>query len=394
MGRLHTRVVLAFAAVLVATLPGRVATQTVPPHTVLTIHPGSAGYPLNPMLDEASASPVPVYGTSELYVGAGVTGGVIRTNAETGRRLGESQLPPGSIVSFREPSLWRDYWREVLTGLAVLALQSLLIIGLLYQRRARRKAEVESRNTLALAADANRRVTLSALSGSIAHELAQPLSSILLNAQAGEMLVDSNRATPETVREILSEIHTADVQAMEIVERYRNVPRTQPLEKQPIDVHSVVRESLALVARDTRANQVQVDLDLETAPCVVDGDPVLLEQVLVNLVMNAMQAMADTPRARRRVTVLSRLNKGSVEVSVRDSGTGLPSPVGGRLFEPFVTTKTNGMGIGLTIARSIAEAHGGTMAAHNNPEGGATFTLTLPCVQTGRAGSSAAARRS
>jgi signal transduction histidine kinase len=378
----------------------------------------------------ARAASVPVYGTSELYIGTGIVGGVVRGTRETGIRLGEMalrilagaraqdmpieaarlvpvfdgramrrwgiaerRLPPGSSVSFRGPNLWRDYRREVLTGLAVVALQSLLIAGLLYERRARRRAEAASRNSLALAADADRRFTMSALTGSIAHELSQPLSSILHNAQAGEMLVDSNRATLETVREILSEIETADLRATEIVERHRKMLRTRQLEKQSIDLHSVVRESLALVAHDRRANQVQVDLDLETAPCVVDGDPVLLQQVLVNLMMNAMQAIVEAADARRLVTVLTRHTEGGVELSVRDSGTGLPSHVDGRLFEPFVTTKTNGMGIGLTIARSIAEAHGGTMKAHNNPEGGATFTLRLPCVATGRAGPSAAARQ-
>lgn len=379
----------------------------------------------------AQAASVPIYGTSELYIGTGIVGGVVRRTRETGIRVGEMalsilagaraqdmpieaarlvpvfdwramqrwsvderRLPPGSVVSFRAPSLWRDYRREGLAGLAVLVLQSLLIVGLLYQRRARRKAEGDSRKSLALAADANRRVTMSTLTGSIAHELSQPLSSILHNAQAGEMLVDSNRATPETVREILSEIHTADVRATEIVERHRKMLRTRRLEQQRIDMHAVVRESLALVAHEMGAHQVQVDLTQEASPCVVDGDPVLLQQVLVNLVMNAMQAMADTTGARRRVAVLSRYTEGSVEVSVRDAGIGLPPNVNGRLFEPFVTTKNGGMGIGLTIARSIAEAHGGTVTAHNNPEGGATFTLTLPCVETGGAGSSGAAHLS
>jgi C4-dicarboxylate-specific signal transduction histidine kinase len=235
---------------------------------------------------------------------------------------------------------------------------------------------------------------MSALTGSIAHELSQPLNSILHNAQAGEMLVASNRATPETVREILSDIRTADVRATEIVERHRTMLRTRHLEKKPIDILTVVRDSLALVAHATRTNQVQVDMDGPTAPCVVAGDAVLLQQVFVNLVMNAMEAMAEIPRDRRRVTVLLRLTEGCVEVSVRDTGTGLPANLDRRVFEPFVTTKTNGMGIGLTIARSIAEAHGGRMEAHNNPEGGATFSLTLPCVQMGRTGSPAAVRLS
>ena len=123
-------------------------------------------------------------------------------------------------------------------------------------------------------------------------------------------------------------------------------------------------------------------LDLQPHPCVVYGDHVLLKQVLVNLVMNAMDAMAETPAARRRVTVRSEVHGTDVRISVSDAGTGLPAQLDGRLFAPFATTKSQGIGIGLTIARSIVDAHGGAIDARNNPGGGATFTITLPCGDT------------
>jgi len=113
---------------------------------------------------------------------------------------------------------------------------------------------------------------------------------------------------------------------------------------------------------------------------------VLLQQVLVNLIVNAMDAMAETPPDLRRLRIDSEVNADTVQISVRDAGTGLPANVDGRLFEPFVTTKSSGIGIGLTIARSIVEAHRGRMAAHNNAEGGATFTVTLPCNETSAGG--------
>jgi C4-dicarboxylate-specific signal transduction histidine kinase len=296
------------------------------------------------------------------------------------RRWGvnERQLPPGSTVQFRPPSLWTEYRTEALVALAVLVTQTFLIAGLLYQRSARRRAEVESRRNLTLAADANRRVTMSTMTGSIAHELSQPLSSILHNAQAGEMLVESNRATPESLREILTDIRTENARATQIIERHRAMLKTRALEKHPVDIHTVVRESLALVAHDLRARQVRADFHLPAAPCVVQGDQVLLQQVLVNLLMNAMDALADTPVDRRRITVRSDVGPEAVAVSVKDTGKGLPAQGGGQLFEPFVTTKVNGLGIGLTIARTIVEAHYGRMTAHNNPEGGATFLFTLP----------------
>ena len=223
---------------------------------------------------------------------------------------------------------------------------------------------------------------MSALTGSIAHELSQPLSAILHNAQAGEMLVTSNRATPDMLREILSDIRTADVRASQIVERHRTMLRNRQLDTKPIDIHAVVRESVALVAHDIRRRQVRVDVELPPEPCVITGDQVLLQQVLVNLMMNAMDAMADTPSDRRRLWVHNEVTRDAVNVSVRDAGTGLPANMNGQWFEPFVTTKTDGIGIGLTIARTIVEAHRGKMTASNNPEGGATFTVTLPCNET------------
>ncbi|MGH8514895.1 MAG: ATP-binding protein, partial [Gammaproteobacteria bacterium] len=296
--------------------------------------------------------------------------------------ISESRLPPGSVIRFRGPSLWRDYRREVLVVLSGLLIQSLLIIALLYQRGARQWAEVESRRNLALAADASRRVTMTALTGSIVHELGQPLNAILHNAQAGEMLIAAERATPETLRAILADIRTADLRATQIIERHRTMLRAHQLDRKPIDVHAVVRESIALLADHTKAKQIQIDLELPPDPCVVVGDPVLLQQVVVNLLMNAMDAMAETPSERRRITVQDTVTSGNVELSVRDEGTGLPASFDRKLFEPFVTTKANGMGIGLTIARTIVEVHRGKIDAHDNPDGGATFTVTLPCNET------------
>jgi signal transduction histidine kinase len=293
--------------------------------------------------------------------------------------ISESRLPAGTIIRFKELSAWERYKVYIVGAIAVLLAQSTLIVGLLYQRRARHKAEGDSRHNLALAADANRRLTMTALTGSIAHELSQPLNSILHNAQAGEMLVTSNRATPESLTAILSEICTADVQATQIVERHRSMLKNRELNQTPLDIRVVVSESLALVAHDTRARRVEVDVALPAGPCVVNGDQVLLQQVFVNLMMNAMDAMGETPPDRRRISVQSTVGHNSVEVSVRDAGTGLPAKIDGHVFEPFVTTKTHGIGIGLAITRTILEAHRGSIDARNNPEGGATFSVTLPC---------------
>ena len=119
-------------------------------------------------------------------------------------------------------------------------------------------------------------------------------------------------------------------------------------------------------------------MQLSSHPCVISGDQVLLQQVLVNLIINAMDAMGEGPPARRHVVVGTNVRGREVELSVRDTGTGLPEPIDDTPFPPFVTTKPQGIGIGLTIVQTIVDAHEGTLQAHNNPEGGATFTVTLP----------------
>jgi signal transduction histidine kinase len=142
----------------------------------------------------------------------------------------ESRLPPGSIVRYRAPSLWQEHRNTVLSATGVLALQSLLIAGLLYQRRERQRAEVDSRRNLALAADASRRATMSALTSSIAHELGQSLGSMMYNAEALQTMVAGNRATSDTIGEILSDIQAQGLHATQIIDRHRTMLRSHQLD--------------------------------------------------------------------------------------------------------------------------------------------------------------------
>ena len=296
--------------------------------------------------------------------------------------IDESRLPAGSIVQYRDPGLWGAYRGTMLTGIGALLFQFLLIVGLLYQRRARQRAEMESRRNLALAADAGRRQTMSAMTGWIAHELGQPLGSMMYNAQALHTMVTGDGATPDTIGEILADIQSQGQRATQIIERHRKMLRSRELDKKATDVRSVINESLALVAPDMQARQVRVTTHLPSTPCMVSGDQVLLQQVLVNLVINALDAMGEVPPVRRRLTISGETRSGDVEVCVRDNGTGVPPDIIDALFSPFMTTKVYGLGIGLTIARTILGAHGGTITARNNPDGGATFIITLPRIDT------------
>jgi C4-dicarboxylate-specific signal transduction histidine kinase len=155
----------------------------------------------------------------------------------------------------------------------------------------------------------------------------------------------------------------------------------------------VVDESVALVAHDIRARQIVLNVNRSSSPCAIDGDQVLLQQVLVNLLINAVDAVAEMPPVKRQITIATEVSAGAVAVSVRDTGPGVPADIMSRLFTPFSSTKPQGLGIGLTIARTIIHAHGGTIQACNNPEGGATFTVTLHGARLAASDDAAAGRQ-
>lgn len=396
------------------------AVRGIPERTVLLYirysreEPGHVIFPTEAAQILSDVSPVPVYGVTDAVIGTGVIGGVVTSRDRIGHRLAEmvqmilagtpaqdipiesltlvptfdwrqierwhvdaSLLPADSVIRFRTPTSWEQYRWYIVSAVSVVAVQAVLIASLLVQRVKRQRAELDSRRNLALAADASRRQTMSALTSSIAHELGQPLGSMIANAEALQMMITANRATSDTIGEILADIQTQGVQATQIIARLRTMLRSHQLNMRATDLHAVIEDGLALVDHEMKARQVEAAVNLSPHPCVISGDRVLLVQVLVNLVMNAMDAMADTPAVRRRVVIRTDVTAAEVALSVSDHGTGLAAPVNGTLFTPFVTTKAHGLGIGLTITRTIVEAHGGSIDARNNPEGGATFTVTL-----------------
>jgi PAS domain S-box-containing protein len=238
-----------------------------------------------------------------------------------------------------------------------------------------RKQAEETRRELA---HASRLTLVGELTASIAHEINQPLGAILSNAEAAEMLLELSPPALDQVREILGDIRKDDRRASEVIRRLRALLRKHEMENQPVDLNEVAADVVLLVRAESRRRGVTV----ESAPAdnlpLVRGDKVHLQQVMLNLVFNGMEAMADRPGAKR-VTVRTALNEsGSAEVAVSDTGPGLVADRISRLFEPFFSTRKEGMGLGLSIARSLVQAHGGQIWAENNPEGGATFRFTLP----------------
>jgi signal transduction histidine kinase len=292
--------------------------------------------------------------------------------------IDEDRLPEGSRVEFRQPSLWRDYRTQVLAALAVGLVQAFLIVGLLLEHRRRRRAELAARRHLATMSHLDRRAALGELAGSIAHELGQPLAAIQANAKAAELMLARGPVHPGEIRDILDDIRKDDVRAAEIIRGMRELLQKRELTKKPVDLNQLARDTAAIVSSDARSRGIDVELSLAPGLAMGSGEPIYLQQVLLNLLLNGIAAVANGPPNRRQVRVGTVASDGVVEIVVSDTGPGIPLDQLATIFEPFVTTKAEGLGVGLSIARSIVEAHGGRIEAANNAEGGATFRFTLP----------------
>ena len=227
-------------------------------------------------------------------------------------------------------------------------------------------------------AQASRLSVMGELTASIAHELNQPLNAILNNADAAEMLLESGPEHGDEVRRILADIRRDDLRASEVIRRTRELLSRRPPERHPLDLNEVAGSVLDLVGNDAARRGVELETGFAPDLPSVLGDRVHLQQVLLNLILNGMEAMADAPAPRRRLTVCTVRGDSAVEVAISDCGHGLDRDNPSQLFESFYTTKKDGMGLGLSLARSIVEAHGGRIWAVNRAEGGATFRFTVP----------------
>jgi PAS domain S-box-containing protein len=231
-------------------------------------------------------------------------------------------------------------------------------------------------------AHAGRLAVVGELTASIAHEINQPLTAILSNAAAGERLLGRGSPSLDEVREVLADIRKDDVRACRIIDRIRALVRNHEMTMLPLDLNDVADEVVRLIAPDARHRRVELRSEFASGLAELRGDRVHLQQVLLNLLINAMDAVADAPPDGRRVLVRTAMDSaGSVLASVSDTGHGIPPDKLPHIFESFFTTKQDGMGLGLAISHSIIEAHGGHIWAGNDPGGGATFYLTLPIAR-------------
>jgi C4-dicarboxylate-specific signal transduction histidine kinase len=268
-----------------------------------------------------------------------------------------------------------DVWLAA-SGLII----SLLALAISIEYRRRRAAENASRRHLAAMTHMNRLAIMGQLSASLAHELHQPLGAILRNSEAATMMLASENVPIAELQEIVEDIRNDDKRAADIIRRMRSLVRKGELRHDAVDLNEVVRETVPIVRRATVLRAVRIDMNLSGTPPVVAGDAVHLQQVLLNVMLNAVDAVAPVTDAARQLLVTTSVEGGLVTLAVRDNGPGFRQECIEQIFEPFETTKPEGLGLGLAIARSIVEAHRGRIVAENNIDTGATVRLALPAA--------------
>lgn len=361
----------------------------------------------------AQVSARPIYGPFDSQMGFGLTAGSMEPFVDRGERVGAllvqalagaplppiaaaatsrciadarqlkrydlplDRLPDGCEVRFVEPSLLRKYWWQALLVAGVIAAQSLLIGQLLLQRRQRRLAEARLQKNRTELLHASRLAVAGELTASIAHEINQPLGAIMSNAEAAEMLLDSGRADPAELLQILRDIRNDDLRASQVIQRLRALLARHEVELAPCDLHRVAADAVAILQAEARRRGTTLEFAPAARNTAIRGDTVQLQQVIIALTLNAFDASAELSEGQRRVRIATEDAGAFVALTVHDLGVGIAAADLPRVFDSFFTTKQRGMGLGLSIARTIAEAHGGSITAASAPPG-TVFRVVLP----------------
>lgn len=363
----------------------------------------------------AAAAAVPVMGPYDTYIGTGVLGVSVSAFEDEGvaigtlarrvlsgekpesigilppnptrlivderqvKRWGITSLPAGTEVRFHTPTLWEERRGFIIGVVAVVVLQAALISGLLLQRAWRRRSEREVRDLRQELTHAGRVSMLGQLSTSLAHELSQPLGAILRNAEAAEIFLREEQPDLEELREIVTDIRNDDQRAGQVIDRLRGLLKRREVELRPVDLGELIDDVHMLLHADRVRRHVEVVLDVPKNLPLVHADRVHLQQVLLNLKINALDALSEANGEPKMIAVRARVvGSGLVEITVEDNGPGIPPEKMEHLFDPFFTTKEHGMGFGLSICRTIIEAHRGKLTAENREPHGAVFRITLP----------------
>jgi signal transduction histidine kinase len=293
-------------------------------------------------------------------------------------------IPKESKVLFKEADLVTAYGWQILFVLIFVILETILIV-LLFRANRRQKefmkqkaeAEILYRELIR----EERLLRMAELTASLSHELNQPLTAILYSAQAGKRFLESGKLDPAQAKEIFENIIEDDKRAGSIITSVRSLMKSGNREMETFNIHEVIQDTVAIYHSEALQNNFQINVGHPEKPVFVSGDRIQLQQVLLNLFSNAARAMKNTDTDKKIIEINQQPNHGSVTVTVLDYGTGISADMKDKLFKPFITDHKNGLGIGLSISRSIIERHGGSIKAENVPGGGAKFSFTLKTIK-------------
>ena len=255
------------------------------------------------------------------------------------------------------------------------------LVGTITDITALRTAELAAAQRSRELAHVARTSTVGELAAALAHEIRQPLTAILINSQTAMRVLDSRPQDPQAVREILEQLASDGRRASEVIQRVRAFAKKDDVERGPIDLNTLMREAVQIVRHDTIRRRTEIRFALTHEPLIVVGDRVQLQQVALNLVLNALEAIADQPPDAERLVLIetARAAMHTATFTVRDTGPGVAPERQAAIFEPFITSKKNGLGVGLSISRTIVEAHGGVIWCESDPAvGGAAFMVAIP----------------
>ena len=400
-----------------------------PPQTIVlftTFFQDGAGVPFIPHdvlpLVSAAAS-APTYGFLDQYLGRGIVGGSLYSVSAQGVEaaklvlqvlggsersapalleasgnkllfdwrqmqrwgIGESSLPAGSEIRFRDLTLWEQYRKLILAAFAVFLLQATLIAWLIYERGRRQVAESDSLQRLYELARMNRFASAGEMSASIAHEIRQPLAAIANNGSASLNWLKRKVPDLDEVRILLQDIINESHRADDIIKSVRAMFRNDSPARRQINLNELIRQVITITAGSIKSNNIMLDANLtDDVPPLVMADPVQLQQVILNLIMNAVEAMSRSGDSARILQLRSQLDgAGTVLIKVADSGPSIDPKVAERMFQPFFTTKPGGMGMGLAICKTIIQQHGGSLTASAGKPHGMEFQIVLPIAPRG-----------
>jgi signal transduction histidine kinase len=296
--------------------------------------------------------------------------------------ISEKNLPPGSEILFRAPTEWEQYKTPILVITAAILVQALLIAWLLHERQYRRRAERTARETFSELAQLNRMATAGELSATIAHEVRQPLTAMAAMASAALRWLSKESPDIGKARDALDKVLVAGNHANDVITNVRAMFEKDTQEKVPTEINKLVKTVLGLVYMDLRKHSIETNVNLSEQLPTIFGNEVQLQQVILNLVMNAIDSMNSAePRILSINTEM--VGQNAVHVSVADTGSGISVANLNRIFKPMFTTKAHGMGMGLSICKSIIESHGGKIWVSAGVPRGSIFQFELPVYQSG-----------